>query len=220
MAPSTPVLPGSSGLRSQSRRKVGRITASSLQVAPQCTVRSSRRGSRRRPGWDVGRPGERVTALDTAPMASWRGFRSPTAAYYVASRDEGMNVARLASGVQQLWASSHGSAGKHAGFRPVQTGFHYRTALMGIWRAEAAGTASGRELKAVLDEQETSSWRSLAPKKQSRHLPRHLTLRPQQSSGSTTVRRSRTIPSANTIFRAFLRTQDSRRRCRPLRGPG
>lgn len=74
--------------------------------------------------------------------------------FYDAARGEGMNVARLAAGVQQLWENSHGPAGKDAGFRLVQAGFHFRTALMGIKRAEAAGTASAVALKAILDEQE------------------------------------------------------------------
>lgn len=65
-----------------------------------------------------------------------------------------MNVARLAAGVQNLWANHHGAAGKDAGFRLVQAGFHYRTALMGIKRAEAAGTPSGQPIKAALDERE------------------------------------------------------------------
>lgn len=74
--------------------------------------------------------------------------------FYNARYGEGMNVARLAAGVQQLWETSHGPDGKDAGFRIVQAGFHFRTALMGMKRAQAAGTASGEALKVVLDEQE------------------------------------------------------------------
>jgi hypothetical protein len=72
----------------------------------------------------------------------------------IAGHSEGMNVARLASGVQSLWETNHGAAGKDAGFRLVQAGFHFRTALMGIRRAEAVGTPSGDRLKQVLDESE------------------------------------------------------------------
>lgn len=74
--------------------------------------------------------------------------------FYVASRNGGENVARLASGVQEIWSNGHGQAGKDAGFRLVQAGFHYRTALMGIRRAEAPGTESGEKLKAILGERE------------------------------------------------------------------
>lgn len=63
-------------------------------------------------------------------------------------------MARLAAGVQQLWENTDGPPGKDAGFRLVQAGFHFRTALMGIKRAEAAGTPASEALKAVLDEQE------------------------------------------------------------------
>ena len=74
--------------------------------------------------------------------------------FSVAGRGEGENVARLAAGVQQLWSNTHGQDGRDAGFRLVQAGFHFRTALMGVRRAEAAGTASGEQLKAVLGERE------------------------------------------------------------------
>lgn len=67
---------------------------------------------------------------------------------------EGLNVALLAAGVQQPWETSHGPDGKDAGFRLVQAGFHFRTALMGMKRAQAAGTTSGEALKVVLDERE------------------------------------------------------------------
>ena len=74
--------------------------------------------------------------------------------FYVEGRDEGENIARLASGVQDLWSNTHGQGGKDAGFRLVQAGFHFRTANMGLRRAEIAGTELGGHLKAILQERE------------------------------------------------------------------
>ena len=88
------------------------------------------------------------------PVASvGKGAISDTG-FYNARYGEGLNVARLAAGVQQLWENSHGPDGKAAGFRLVQAGFHFRTALMGMKRAQTAGTTSGEALKIVLGEQE------------------------------------------------------------------
>jgi hypothetical protein len=75
-------------------------------------------------------------------------------AFYDPGRSDGENIARLASGLQKRWSDTHGDGGKAAGFRLVQAGFHFRTALMGIRLAEAAGTPSGTQLKLLLGERE------------------------------------------------------------------
>lgn len=74
--------------------------------------------------------------------------------FYHPGSGEGENIARLAAGVQRLWFDTHGQVGLEAGFRLVQAGFHFRSALMGMKRAEVAGTAQGDQLKAVLGERE------------------------------------------------------------------
>jgi hypothetical protein len=63
-------------------------------------------------------------------------------------------MARLASGVQNIWSRQRGPGGEAAGFRLVQAGFHFRAALMGIRMAEAAGTSAGDQLKDILGEHE------------------------------------------------------------------
>jgi hypothetical protein len=74
--------------------------------------------------------------------------------FYVSRNTEGENVARLAAGVQQKWFNQHGQPGLDAGFRLVQAGFHFRTALMGIRQAGAVGTPDAEQLKVALGERE------------------------------------------------------------------
>lgn len=87
-------------------------------------------------------------------MAPERRRTLSESGFYDPHVGEGMNVARLAAGVQDVWANHHGAAGKDAAFRIVRAGFHFCTALMGIKRAEAAGTPSGEAIKVALDERE------------------------------------------------------------------
>ena len=130
--------------------------------------RQKKNGEGRPQGWSFPRAGSDGPLLHArvrpsaaqVPIGSQRVYSLSDSSFYVSAKGDGMNVARLASGVQKLWEDTHGARGKEAGFRLVQAGFHFRTALMGIHRAEAVGTASGECLKQVLYESDVMQSRS------------------------------------------------------------